>query len=424
MADDQIPENAYQASIDLVQDKFDEAMERLTNTKADLNNLLAELAGYASTLQPIDGNVVLDQIPALNIPGEFSGEKPTHVPFDANFPTEPEAAPSHPLNLDGIEEPGMDDLVQPNLYINAGDNDYTSSLLESLRRKLLEWVEEGGMALPAEREADFWNRNYERDLQALLDSKDRIASDWAKRSFPMPNGLLVVAQKDADIQFGQKRMDTSRDIAIKQAELAESNTRNAVEKGITLESALMQFKNQCQERIYQASKAFLDAQVMYYQAQLQKYQTMASIYKTLVDGRIEEAKGVIEIYTAQVQAYATRVSAEATRVKSLAEIYVTEMEGYKAEAQVFTALTDINIKVFEAEIRKAVARAEILIKNLELEMKDQEVISGLKIESMKTIAQVLSQLIAGMMSAVSASASITGSGSTSSQLQETHTYEE
>ena len=415
--------NAYQLAAELVDTKFHEAMDKLINTRGDLETLLSNLANYASILKPIDTNVVLDEIPALNVnPGDFTAQRPTKPVFDPNFPTAPEQAPYQTLNLADIEEPHMDDLVQPILDINPGDNSYTSPLLESLQRKLRDWVEDGGMALPAEREADFWNRNYERDLQAHRDAKDSIASDWAKKSFPMPNGLLIAAQAQADITFRDKRADTSRDIAFKQAELAESNTRSAVERGTVLEGALMTFKNQCQDRIFQASKALLEAMVTFYQAQLLKYQTMATIYKALIEGRIEEAKGVIEIYTANVQAFAARVMAETSRLKALADVFMSETEAYKADAQVYTAIVDLDIKVFSALIQKAVSKAEILIKNAEMELKDQEVIAGLKIEAMKTIATVLSQLVAGMMSAISASASVQGSGSTSTQT--VHTYEE
>ena len=419
------PYNAYQLAAEIVDTKFTEAMERLTNTRADLNTLLADLANYASVLKPIDTDIILDEIPALNVnPNDFMSQRPTAPEFDPNFPTSPEQAPFQNLNLSGIVEPSITDLVHPVIDINPGDNDYSSSLLESLKRKLREWVEEGGMALPAEREADFWNRNYERDLQAARDAKDSIASDWAKKSFPMPNGLLVAAQVQADITFRDKRTDTSRDIALKQAELAESNTRSAVERAIALEGALITFKNQCQDRIFQASKALIEAEITYFQAQLMKYQTMASIYKTLIEGRIEEAKGVIDIYTANVQAYTSRVMAETARLKALADVFVSETEAYKADAQVYTAIADLDIKVFEALIRKAVAKADILIKNAEIELKDQEVVAGLKIEGMKTIATVLSQLVAGMMSAISASASVSGAGSTQTQTTYQHNFEE
>lgn len=419
------PYNAYQLAAELVDTKFTEAMERLTNARQDLETLLRDLANYSSALRPIDTNIILDEIPALSVnPNDFTAQRPTKPVFDANFPTPPEQAPYQTLNLDDIEEPHMDDLVQPILNINPGDNDYSSPLLESLKRKLRDWVEDGGMALPAEREADFWNRNYERDLQAHRDEKDMIAADWAKRGFPMPNGLLIAAQTQSDRTFRDKRMDTSRDIALKQAELAESNTRNAVEKGIGLEGALMTFKNQCQERIFQASKALLEAMVTFYQAQLMKYQTMAVIYKALIDGRIQEAKGIIDIYTANVQAFTSRIMAETSRLKALADVYISETEAYKADAQVYTAIADLDIKVFEALIRKAVAKAEVLIKNAEMELKDQEVIAGLKVEAMKTIATVLSQLVAGMMSAISASASVQGSGSTQTQTSYIHNLEE
>jgi hypothetical protein len=419
------PYNAYQLAAQLVNTKFQEAMERLVNTRADLNTLLSELASYASTLKPINTDIVMDEIPGLNVnPNDFTAQRPVKPDFSSNFPTAPEQAPYQNLNLDDIEEPHMDDLVQPILNINPGDNSYTSPLLESLRRKLRDWVEDGGMALPAEREADFWNRNYERDMQANRDAKDSIASDWAKKSFPMPNGLLIAAQAQADITFRDKRNDTSRDIALKQAELAESNTRNAVEKGIGLEGVLMTFKNQCQDRIFQASKTLLEAMVTFYQAQLMKYQTMATIYRTLIDGRIQEAKGIIEIYTANVQAFTSRVIAETSRLKAISDVYLSETEAYKADAQVYTAIADLDIKIFTSLIQKAVAKADILIKNAEMELKDQEVISGLKVEAMKTIATVLSQLVAGMMSAINASASVQGSGSTQTQTSYNYNYEE
>jgi hypothetical protein len=100
------------------------------------------------------------------------------------------------------------------------------------------------------------------------------------------------------------------------------------------------------------------------------------------------------------------------------------VEVYKGEAQVFTSLAGIQIQIFDAQVKYIIAQMEIMVKNAEIELKNYEVISGLKIEGLKSIAAAIAQQIAGAWAAVHASAGIAGQGSTSTQTSYEHKYEE
>jgi hypothetical protein len=90
-------------------------------------------------------------------------------------------------------------------------------------------INNGGTGLSADVEAAIWARQKERDEQQLEDSTDKLTSMWAKKGFSLPDGLLASSLSDLQKEWMNKRLDVSRDISIKQAELEQSNLFKSLE---------------------------------------------------------------------------------------------------------------------------------------------------------------------------------------------------
>jgi hypothetical protein len=310
----------FQKSQDIVDEKFEDGREYAQAAYRTAQETIQRLSDLASQLNAIDVDIPIPEDLVAPSIDDFVGEPPG-------------AAPDIELNL-------------PNDLTEADD------LNDAIRAKLLHDITEGAPAVPENIETEIFNRERERSLLEHQDELDRICAEWSEKSFMLPDGMLAALIAQSEINYGNKRQDLSRDIAIKSFELSDANTKFAIEKGINW-------------------------------------------------------------YGMKIQTYQAKIQAEIARIDAIVKAYLGEAQVYQATAQVYSTLTDAKVKKFDAQVKMALARAELIIKDAELDMKNYEILSGLKMEAMKSIADVSAHLIAGALSSVSASAHISASNSAS-----------
>mgnify|MGYP001412421613 FL=1 len=109
--------------------------------------------------------------------------------------------------------------------IIALDNNYSSSLNTALRVKLLANINTGGTGLSPTIEAAIFARETERGSQSLQDAIDKTTAQWAKMGFSLPDGMLSSEILALNKEYMNKRLDVSRDISLKQAELEQENIK-------------------------------------------------------------------------------------------------------------------------------------------------------------------------------------------------------
>jgi hypothetical protein len=297
---------------------------------------------------------------------------------DTNYPDPVEMTPvifSPIPELDFPSFEGIRPVVSidaPEVFITSGNNDYQSTLLDQINAKLLDGVVNGGTGLGAEIEQDMWDRESERARLALADSMEKASKEWAARGFGSPNGILAGMLIPLEVEYMNRRLDTSRDIAIKQAELALTNTHFILDKGIAVTQIALNWFNQVANRTFEASKAFTSALVNVHDAEvkrqsllLEQYKADAGVYADLIKAEIaklerikvevEMNKGVAEYDKNRVDSYKAQVDAvdvmiksyghEVEAVKSVAEIQKTKMEAFKYAVEAYVA--QVNAKTSE-----------------------------------------------------------------------------
>jgi len=97
---------------------------------------------------------------------------------------------------------------------------------------LLNNILNGPLVLSPAIEQDIWLRGYERDSQALQDGVDKITNQWAKMNFSLPDGLLSGTILAINLEHEKQLLDRSRDIAIKQAQMAMDNYFKSIQSAI------------------------------------------------------------------------------------------------------------------------------------------------------------------------------------------------
>jgi len=347
--------------------------------------------------------------------------------------------------------------------------DYTPRISELLAI-LMDRIVNGGTGLPADVEEDIWDRNLERDEQALQDSVDAIAAQWSKMNFSLPDGALANELLALNNNYNNNRQTTSREISIKQAELEQTNINESLKLYAAIEQAfntvIVQYISAASDAMRAAvetSVSIYNSVVQYYRLLIEMYLAKLSKYKELITARmadVEVYKALIEgtvaaiaaddnkvkLYVAQIEAQDTKLKAYETELRgTLAQIeiikawldvgktrmelfsaetsalvnrYNAQLDGFKTEALAWTAENDTMIKEKDISLRSQVAVIESDLRVAEIQQNHWKAAIDADIQKMSTLTQVAAQIVAGALAAAHVSASVSDQDSTS----ESHQY--
>lgn len=361
----------------------------------------------------------------------------------------------------------------PNVGQIDSGSEYSGGVLSDvIEAKLTSNITSGGTMIDPTVEADIWDRDLERHEQQLQDSVDKLTSQWAKLGFSVPDGLLAGSILGINNEYLNKRLDRSREIAVKQAELEQQGMFKSLELGIGLEKLFRDTFSDYARRVFETSKTAVDVLIEIYKQRVNQYNVNLEVfkadmiaYKTRVEAeslRVEVYKSQIaalqlvagiddlrvksyvaqisgiehqaKIYQTDVQTVAimydaekqkiekfkAQVEAYAAEVDSLTKQYTANIEGYKAYIQAYVASSDSQTKLSDVETRAQIARSEATVKEWEVQLKIIQENTAMRLEALKSVAQTTSNLAAGAMSAGHVSASQAASYSDSDS--EIHQY--
>jgi hypothetical protein len=256
-----------------------------------------------------------------------------------SLPATPNLLSINVTSFSGLDLPEIDPDAVPELTVVApsireyvpGD-EYTSDLLTALQTYLHDVVTNGGTGLNEDVETAIWDRGREREARSAADAL-REVDRMEEMGFALPPGVYVDARFKIATETDYANRGHSREVMIKQAELAYAATKDALTIATQLEGQLITYSNQVEQRLFDATRYATEAGVAIYNAQVQGYAAYLDAYKTK-----------IQIYEAQVRAQIARVDA-----------YKAEIEAEQAKAQVNVAL----VQQYEAQVRAALSAVDI-----------------------------------------------------------------
>lgn len=341
--------------------------------------------------------------------------------------------------------------------LNDGNLTPEDALVQAAKAKLLSNITDGGTMIDPQVEADIWNRDLERNEQALQDAVDKVTSQWAKLGWSVPDGLLAGSLIAINKEYMNKRLDMSREISVTQAKLEQEGMFKSLELSIHLETLLIGNMNDYARRVFETSKATAEftveifkERVNRYNALLAAFKTDVETYKVAIDAELQRAEVYkarlqgtqllasidethIKIYTAQIgainmlvdvyktgiqavsvmyeaekqkiDAFKAQVEAYTSVVDSITKKYGVQVEGLKAYISAYVASADSQTKLIDVGIRAEIAQLEATLKEWEIQMKLIQENNTLRLEALKTVATTSSNLAAGAMSAIHASVS-------------------
>lgn len=245
---------------------------------------------------------------------------------------------SHADWLERLKTAPVLDLVRPAPLEYRRGPAYESMLLQNLKAVLNERIK-GGTGLSPEVEALIWGRAVDRETRIARGAELDVLRSGEALGFKLPSGVVAAQLERARRDFHDKIAGMSRDVAIKQAELEQSNLQQVVSEGVQLESKLMDNALQLEQQAFEAARAVAESHLQIYNAGvrefevlMQQFNTYATVYRTLVDA--ETAK--LEQYKAELQAEQTKASINQSLVaqfKAQVEAQQIRVEMYRTQLQ-------------------------------------------------------------------------------------------
>lgn len=243
--------------------------------------------------------------------------------------------------------------VQPSDFNYTPGAAYTSALLTSLKAALQDRIDNGGTGLPPEVEQAIWDRGRERETKQLADAIADLERMEAL-GYALPPGGYVDARIKLQTEFAAQAHGYSREVMIKAAELEQENVKHALTTATQLESKLVDYINQIEQRNFESQKYATQAGIEIYNAKVRAYTAYVDAYKVKVQiylGQIDGEKAKVEVYKAQVQAE----EAKAQINTALVNQYKAQIDGAMAVIQIYKAELDAvqtkaNIEKLKVEV--------------------------------------------------------------------------
>jgi len=320
-----------------------------------------------------------------------------------------------------------------------------SSIIKDQVEDVLGTMLAGGTGLPPEVERAIWERGREREDTAAEQQVQASIAQWTTRGFSHPpgqlNGQIIVLRDMA----GRKVNELSREVMLKQAELEQTNRNFAVTHGIDYERVFTAVFMQTVDRRFQIAKFSVETQIQVYNILVTAFNVEQQVFAqkiTLYRAQLEAAFADIKVFEAQVgavkagaemnislvQAFSEKVKAYGTEVeaynslvkaqiaksdlqKNKVELYKAQVEGVVAELQaqreVFLAydvkirgetakvqLEEANTKAYTAKVQAIGEKANILIKEADLQLGADKLRLDWNIANMQRITTINGQQLA------------------------------
>lgn len=254
---------------------------------------------------------------------------------------------------------------------------YTDALLQELTLTLKQRLDIGNTGtntgLPPGVEENIWNRAREREYRAQRDALAAL-DRMEEMGYAFPPGTFIDAQIKIQTDTDATITGLSRDIAIKQAELEQANIKQALDATVAIESRLIDYANQTEQRRFEACKYATEAGISIYNAQVEAFKAIVENYRARIaiyQAQMDGAKLTVEVYQAQLEAEKTKVDANNALVnqyKVMVDAALASIEVFKGEIQIIQTQAEIEklkVDIYGAEVNAYNAKVNVFTSQIE-----------------------------------------------------------
>ena len=194
-------------------------------------------------------------------------------------------------------------------------------------------------------------------------------NEFGSNGFNLPNGIFAANVVKIQKKISDKNDLLNYEIIVNQSNLAQTNRQFMVEKAIQLETVLINFFNDTENRTLESAKAVaangvdvLRALIESYNAKLELYKTEAGVFELKVRAELNAA----EIYKTEMQGAAIESEVQ----KNTVDLYVKKVDAVKSKAEVYKIEMDgasISMQIEQLKLQQLEVETKIYLANLEAE---------------------------------------------------------
>lgn len=252
------------------------------------------------------------------------------------------------------------DFGEPALTFGFTETEYSSTLLDAVRSRLVT-QSQGGTGLPPAIEQalfDAARRRVDGNLAALVQG---VAEDFSHRGFSEPAPQMAGRMMQVRQTAANESNALSRDLMIRATDLEREQLRDFVAQGIALEGVMIGAHMQREQRTFEAARYLMQATIDLFNARLAKVAAAASLYETdarVYRERLQAEIAKLQLYRDQLEGLRIRGELNEQKVRIYAEQFRAVMamvEIYKASVQAVESRNALNVQRIEAK------RAEVQV---------------------------------------------------------------
>jgi hypothetical protein len=292
-------------------------------------------------------NIPIPDAPAISMP-EMDTLAQIDIP-DFIFPE---------LPLFGGVAPTFDE-ARPNTALIWAEPTYASEDLDDLIYRIRAMLA-GGTGLPDNIQLALFDAARSREAATALEAEQGAFDAFASKGFSMPPGMLAAAVQKAIEKSRDAQNALQRDLLTKAATWEIENIRVAVERGLGLETLLVNKFNNMAQRQFEAAKFSVEQEinvfnsmVTLFNAKQNAYRVAADVYKILIDGQLAK----VEVFKAQVQGAVAKgqlneqlvrvFQAKLQGVQQIVEVYKARMQAAQVQSDVVKNI----ISAYEQDVK-------------------------------------------------------------------------
>lgn len=266
---------------------------------------------------------------------------------------------------DFTEDIPANTLVPPTQQFNYVEPVFALTLKDDITTKLNNDVNNGGTGLDSDIEDAIFDRAEERDKLVLEDTIQAIIDEWSGRGFSLPTGILQKQIEKARLEHDNNRLTTNRDIQKLQADLAQTNTHFAIDKGLNLVQQEFLYAHQVNERTLQSERSLIEFSIALWNTKVTDHNLKLERVRVqaVKNASIFQGEGLrLEAYKNEL----LELGAKSTLDKDKIANYTAQVNSFNAKIGLFgeqvravnvsTGVEDLKIRFYESQTRDFVSR--------------------------------------------------------------------
>lgn len=238
----------------------------------------------------------------------------------------------------------------PSPVLNYSEQAYQSDLFDAAQAKLLADIQSGGTGLNPDVEQAIFDRAKSRELEEHRINLVETADEFAAGGFPKPTGALHASMRKLRNNMVNRAEVLSREVMVKQAELAQRNTEFIMDKSLQADGMLREHFNRVADRALQVARATIEYAVSVFNTKISAHNLKLEQLKT--EGAIYEIRAKASLQAIEYH----RAELEAAKLRG--DLQQNELEKYKMEIQGVEAV--IRMQTLQMDQAKAAADIERL----------------------------------------------------------------